>query len=114
MAGNFFDSVPKGADAYILKKVIHDWGDERALAILRNCHRAMPERGLLLLVEPVIPSGNEPSFAKLLDLLMLVWTPGGKERTEAEHSTLLSEAGFAVRGFIPTAAPVSVIEAVRV
>jgi len=114
MAGNFFDSVPKGADAYILKKVIHDWGDERVLAILRNCHRAMPERGLLLLVEPVIPSGNESSFAKLLDLLMRVWTPGGKERTEAEHSTLLSEAGFAVRGFIPTAAPVSVIEAVRV
>jgi hypothetical protein len=112
-AGNFFQSIAQGADAYILKKIIHDWDDERALAILRNCHRAMPDGGRLLLVEPVVPTGSEPSFTKLLDLLMLVWTPGGRERTEAEHRALLTQAGFEVTDVIPTAAPVSVIEAVR-
>jgi hypothetical protein len=114
VAGDFFTSVPSGGDAYILKKVIHDWDDERVLAILRSCHRAMPERGRLLLVEPVVPPGDEPSFAKLLDLLMLVWTPGGKERTEAEHRALLASAGFELTRVIPTAAPVSVLEAIRV
>jgi SAM-dependent methyltransferase len=113
LAGNFFEAVPPGGDAYALKKVIHDWDDERAIAILRNCHRAMPTGGRLLLVEPVVPLGNEPSFAKLLDLLMLVWTPGGKERTEMEHRALLTAAGFEMRAITATAAPVSVIEAVR-
>jgi hypothetical protein len=110
---SFFEAIPSGGDAYVLKKVIHDWDDERAIAILQNCHGAMPERSRLLLVEPMIPLGNEPSFAKLLDLLMLVWTPGGKERTEEEHRALLAAAGFEVRGMTLTAAPVTVIEAVR-
>ena len=113
LAGNFLEAVPSGGDTYALKKVIHDWDDERAIAILRNCHRAMPDGSRLLLVEPVVPLGNEPSFAKLLDLLMLVWTPGGKERTEVEHHALLTAAGFEMRGITSTAAPVSVIEAVR-
>ena len=113
IAGDFFQSIAEGAGACILKKIIHDWDDERALAILRNCHRALPAGGQLLLVELVVPPGSEPSLAKLFDLLMLVWTPGGRERTEAEHRALLSEAGFEVTDVIPTAAPVSVIEAVR-
>src|SRR5215212_6381768 len=93
VAEDFFASVPSGGDAYLLKSVIHDWDDERAVAILSTCRRAMPARGRLLVVDWVVPSGDEPSFAKLLDLLMLVWTPGGKERTEAEHRALLASAG---------------------
>jgi len=72
VAGDFFVSVPAGGDAYILKRVIHDWDDERAEAILRNCHRAMPEHGRLLVIELVLPPGNDPSLGKLFDLLMLV------------------------------------------
>jgi len=113
VGGDFFTSVAAGADAYLLKKVIHDWDDEHVLAILRNCHRAMPADGRLLLVELVLPSGNEPSFARLLDLLMLVWTSGGKERTAAEHEALLAQAGFELIGVTPTASSVHVIEATR-
>ena len=110
--GDFLDAVPSGGDAYILKKVIHDWDDDRAVSILQNCRRAIHSAGRLLLIEPIIPSGNGPSFNKLLDLLMLVWTPGGKERTEAEHRTLLASAGFKLARIIPTSSPVSIIEAV--
>ncbi len=113
IAGDFFTSVPDGGDTYILKKVIHDWDDERAVAILKNCHRAMPEQGRLLVVELVVPPGNDPSFAKLLDVLMLVWTPGGKERTEAEYGALLAAAGFKLTHITPTRSPVSVLEGVR-
>jgi hypothetical protein len=109
--GNFFDAVPSGGDAYLLKKIIHDWDDNRAISILQNCRRAIPRAGRLLLIEPIIPPGNGPSFNKLLDLLMLVWTGGGKERTEAEHLTLLASAGFELARIIPTASPVSIIEA---
>jgi hypothetical protein len=110
--GNFFDAVPAGGDAYTLKKVIHDWDDERALAILKRCRAAVSSAGCLLLIEPVIPPGNSPSFNKLLDLLMLVWTSGGKERTEAEHRALLAAAGFRMARLIPTRSPLSIIEAV--
>ena len=110
--GDFFKAVPAGADAYILKKVIHDWDDERALAILKRCREAIPKTGRLLLIEPVIPLGNTPSFNKLLDLLMLVWTSGGKERTDIEHRSLLRSAGFEARRVIPTNSPLSIIEAV--
>jgi len=113
VSGDFFESVPRGGDAYVLKKVICDWDDERAVAILRNCHRAMAEGGRLLLVELIVPPGNEPSFAKLLDLLMLVWTPGGRERTQAEHQTLLASAGFEFANITPTRSTVSVIEGIR-
>lgn len=113
VAGDFFASVPSGGDAYMLKKVIHDWDDERAVAILKNCHRAMRERGRLLVAELVVPPGNDPSFAKLLDLLMLVWTAGGKERTEPEYRALLAAAGFELTGITQSRSPVSVIEGIR-
>ena len=111
MGGDFFTAVTAGADAYLLKKIIHDWDDERSEMILRSCHAAMPAAGRLLLVELVLPADNEPSFARLLDLLMLVWTAGGKERTAAEHEALLGRAGFDLVGITPTASPVHVIEA---
>lgn len=109
--GDFFNAVPPGAHAYILKKVIHNWDDERALSILKSCAAAMSRDARLLLIEPVVPSGNQPSFNKLLDLQMLVWTSGGRERTEVEHSALLQMAGLRIDRVVATATPLHVIEA---
>jgi ubiquinone/menaquinone biosynthesis C-methylase UbiE len=113
VSGDFFESVTEGGDAYILKLIIHDWDDEKSVAILRNIHRAMNEQGRLLLVETVVPEGNQPHLSKFLDLNMLVMT-GGRERTEAEFSSLFAAAGFKLARVIPTESPVSVIEAIRV
>jgi hypothetical protein len=112
--GDFFDAVPEGGDAYILKKVIHDWDDERASLILSNCRKAMPATGRLLLVEPIVPAGNTASFNKLLDVLMLIWTSGGRERTEAEHGALLMSTGFKPVRVVPTKSLLSIIEAVPI
>lgn len=113
VGGNMFEAVPSGADAYLMKWIIHDWNDERALTILTNIHRAMPADGKLLLVEMVVPPGNELHFAKLLDVNMLVMT-GGCERTAAEYAELFAQAGFRLTRLVPTAGPASIIEAVRV
>ncbi|HZH30097.1 MAG TPA: methyltransferase [Pyrinomonadaceae bacterium] len=111
-SGDFFESIPEGADAYMMKHIIHDWDDERALSILRNCHRAMPEDGKLLLIEMVVPEGNVPHFAKILDLEMM-FSPGGLERTADEYRALFAAAGFELTRIIPTASPMSVIEGVK-
>jgi len=111
VAGDFFDSVPEGADAYILCSVIHDWHDDRSIKILRNCRKAMAKNGRLLLVEMVVPDGDTNCYSKLLDLNMLVMTEG-RERTRAEFSTLLDAAGYKLTRIVPTLAPQSVIEAV--
>src|SRR5438552_14099389 len=113
MAGSFFESVPSGADAYLMRHIIHDWDDETALAILRNIHRAAPAGAKLLIVESVIRPGNDPDFAKLLDLTMLV-IPGGQERTEDEYRQLLSAGGFRLQQIIPTAASVSILESTKI
>ena len=113
ISGNFFESVPSGADAYFLKYVLHNWDDEKAIAILRNCHSAMSENGKLLIVEQVIPPGNEPFSGKLIDLHMLV-TLGGCERTAAEYQSLLEAAGFSLDKIIPTRSNVSFIEGTRI
>jgi hypothetical protein len=113
VACDFFLSVPVGGDAYILKFIIHDWDDDQALAILKNCRRAMPEHGRLLLVEHVISAGNSPDPAKILDLQMLVEL-GGRERTEVEFRRLLSDAGFNLTNILPTQAQVSIIEAMPI
>jgi hypothetical protein len=109
VAGNFFEAIVPGGDAYLLRHIIHDWHDERALTILQNCKKAMPAHAKLLVIENVIPPGNEPSFGKWLDLNMLV-IPGGKERTEAEYRDLYAKAGFRLTRILPTPAAVSVIE----
>jgi hypothetical protein len=110
IGGSFFESVPGGGDAYLLRHIIHDWDDDKAIAILRNVRKAMSDRGgKLLLVESVIPSGNDPAFGKLLDLTMLIG-PGGKERTEQEFRQLYEASGFRLTRIIPTASDVSVIE----
>jgi hypothetical protein len=111
VGGDFFESVPPGGDLYTLKWIVHDWDDTRSVAILKNCRRAMGPGARLLLLEAVIPPGNEPSLGKFLDLNMLVIT-GGRERTEREFAALLAEAGFRLTRVVPTNSPVSVVEAV--
>jgi len=110
VAGNFFEAVPNGADAYVLKYIIHDWDDERAIMILKNCRQAMAENGRVLLVEMVIPAGNAPSPGKFLDLEMLLYFYS-RERTEAEYRDLLQQAGLELITMTPTASPFSIIEA---
>jgi hypothetical protein len=107
--GSFFESVPAGYDAYLMRHIIHDWTDEQSLTILGNCRRAIQPKGRLLLVEGVVPPGNDPSFTKLLDLNMLL-IPGGQERTEAEYRQLYTSAGFRLTRIVPTTTEVSVIE----
>jgi hypothetical protein len=110
LGGDFFTSVPRGADAYLLCGVIHDWGDNRAITILRNCHKAMTKQSRLLLVDMIVPEAASASFSKLLDLNMLVMN-GGQERTKAEFCALLEAAAYKLTRIIPTMAPQSVIEA---
>jgi hypothetical protein len=112
-AGSFFESVPAGADAYILSHIIHDWSEEQCLVILSNCRRAMSSQARLLLIEMVLPAGDTPHPGKMLDMVMLM-VPGGRERTEAEYAVLLDKAGLRVTGVTPTASPVSVVEAMAV
>jgi len=108
--GDFFAAVPPGADAYVLRHIIHDWQDREAAAILRNCRRAVKPGGRVLVVETVIPPGNEPSFGKWLDLMMLL--VNGRERTEEDYRRVYSEAGLELSRIVPTSAGVSVIEGV--
>jgi hypothetical protein len=110
VGGDFFKSVPPGGDAYLMKHIIHDWSDEHSLTILKNIRKVIVTGGRLLLVEMVIPAGNEPHFGKLLDLEMLVQTQGGKERTEAEYRDLFAAAGFRLTRVVATKAPACVVE----
>ena len=109
-AGDFFRSVPRGGDAYIMKAIIHDWDDDRCATILGHCREAMGPRGVLLIVDCVVPGGHEGAFAKILDLEMLVMTHHGRERTEAEFRALLARVGFVLTRVVPTGAPQSVVE----
>jgi hypothetical protein len=111
--GDFFQSVPAGADAYLLKHIIHDWGDEACRAILGQIRSAMAPGGRVLIVEPVIPPGNDPFPGKLLDINMLVMTDGGRERSASEYALLLESAGLSLQRIHPTPAAVSVVEAVQ-
>jgi hypothetical protein len=111
-AGDFFASVPAGADLYMMKHIIHDWDDERSLTILKNIHSAMNDEGKVLIVEMVVKEANEPDFSKIMDLEMLV-SPGGVERTAEEYRELLAQAGFRLTRIVPTASPYSIVEAVK-
>jgi len=111
VGGDFFDSVPAAGDGYLLRHVIHDWENPEAVAILGNCRDAMRPGGRVLVVENVIPAGNDPCFGKWLDLMMLV--VGGRERTRDQYADLFSAAGLRLTRVVPTAHEVSVIEGVR-
>jgi O-methyltransferase len=108
-SGDFFESVPAGGDAYVLKWIIHDWDRDRALAILRNCRRAINQTGRLLLIESVIAGPDEPDPGKIMVIMLLGL--GGQERTEQQYADLLREAGFHLTRVVRTASPMSVIEA---
>lgn len=110
ISGSFFESVPPGGDAYIMKWIIHDWDDDRSIQILENCRKHMSSDSKLILVDCVVPENDAPDFSKFFDLNMLVMT-GGMERTEAEFRDLLLRAGFRLLRVIPTELPPSIIEA---
>ncbi|MFM7313116.1 MAG: methyltransferase, partial [Cyanobium sp.] len=110
-AGDFFSGVPAGADTYLMKHIVHDWHDQACLTILGHIRRAMAPGARLLILEPVIPPGNDPFPGKLLDLNMLVMTEGGRERTAEEYRQLLMAAGFRLERIVPTAAAIAVVEA---
>ena len=115
VVGDFFESIPRGADAYVLKSVIHDWNDDRSQAILRNCLTAMHADAKLLLVERIVPLHLEPSARHRsiarADLNMLVGL-GGRERTEDEYRRLLEVSGFQLRAIVPAGPTFTILEAV--
>jgi hypothetical protein len=109
-AGSFFEAIPSGYDTYLLKHVLHDWDDEKCAAILTGLRRAIRKDGRLLVLEHIVPPGNEPSMTKEYDLLMLVLF-AGKERAEAEFRNLLARTGFELVRIVPTASLLKVLEA---
>jgi O-methyltransferase domain len=111
VGGDFFKSVPAGCDAYLLRWIIHNWDHERAVTILRNCRQGMGERGRLLLLESVIPAGNEFHPGKFMDYIMLIMF-GAQERTEEEYENLLRESDLRLNKVVPTGTHLSIIEAV--
>lgn len=113
-SGSFLETAPAGADAIIMKHIIHDWNDEDSIRILQNCHRALPKGGRILVVEAVVPPPGQAGWAKLLDLEMLILTPRGRERTEQEYAKLFAAGGFRLTRIVPTASAVSVVEGERI
>lgn len=113
VAGDFFESVPSGADAYLLKYIIHDWKDDRAHVILTNCRRAMTKGAKLLLIEMIVPSPGESHLAKTSDVEMLIML-GSPERTVDEYEVLLNRAEFRLDRVVPTPEAMSIIEATPV
>ena len=103
-------AFPSGGDAYILKNIVHDWPDDKAVQILRNVRKAAGPGATVLLVELVIPKHNRDFPGKWVDLEMLL-NLGARERTAAEYRELLSQAGFQVTRVVHTASPLSVVEA---
>jgi hypothetical protein len=112
VGGSFFEEVPAG-DAYIMKHIIHDWSDDKAIHIFKTIAKQAKPGTKLLLVEGVIKPGNDPDMGKIIDLEMLVVTEGGRERTEDEYRAILKSGGFTLRRVLPTMSPMSVIEATR-
>jgi O-methyltransferase domain len=111
VGGSFFEEVPAGGDAYVLQTVIHDWDDEPSVRILQKCRRSIDEGAKLLIVEQVVPTGNEYHSSKFDDLNMLVFYQG-HERTAEEFRVLLATAGFTLSRILPTSFQWSVVEAV--
>ena len=116
MEGDAMSSVPSGADAYVVKGVIHGRSDDETVTILSNCRAAMPLHGKLLLVERLMPERVDPEDARarvnlLVDINMMLMAPGGRERREAEHRHLIAKAGLRVSRVLRTSSPMAIIEA---
>jgi len=113
VAGDFFESVPAGGDLYLLKHVLHDWDDERALCILRNVAAAMPPESRLIIAEQGLAPPGAPSPGKLLDVVMLSLLEGGRERMPAEFAALMTSAGIAFEREIATPGPITLFLGVK-
>jgi ubiquinone/menaquinone biosynthesis C-methylase UbiE len=111
IGGDFFAKIDLQADAIMMRHIIHDWDDEKCVAILKNCRAALQPGGKVLVIESVVPPGDEPGFVKWLDLTMLV-IPEGKERTAAEYRDLFAAAGLKLTQIVRTAGELDVLEAV--
>lgn len=111
VAGNFFEEAPAGGDLYVLKEILHDWSDEEAIMILRNCRHAMSSQGKVLVSEQLILPGEQGTFAKLLDLHMLM-EQRGRERTQEEFGALFEETSLRLNGVIPTHSPHWLLEGI--
>jgi ubiquinone/menaquinone biosynthesis C-methylase UbiE len=111
-SGNFFELVPDNGDAYILSHILHDWDDECCIQILNNIRKAISKGGRLLVVEGVVPPGNEPHLSKIMDIEMMIFYPRGKERTQMEYRQLFEAGGFHLNRILPTATSISVLEGV--
>lgn len=110
VAGDFFETVPRGGDVHLLSNIIHDWDDEEAVDILANCRVALEPGGRILLGEAVLPDGPEPSLAKIIDVEMLVMG-SGRQRNESEYRDLFRRAGLELVGIGPSGPVFSVVEA---
>lgn len=112
-SGDFFSSVPENADAYILKRILHDWSDERCVEILGSCRRAMKDDSVLLVVDSIIPAGNVPHPGKVMDILMMIFAEG-RERTETDFQNLFDQAGLKLSKITNTPTALTIIEAMPV
>ena len=111
--GDFFTPFSLSGDVYILKSVIHNWNDEQAISILKNCQGSMNKESRLLIIERIIPPGNEPSPAKIMDIVTLV-NLGGQERTLSEYEELLRSSGFKLNRVVSTNSAMSIIEGIPI
>lgn len=112
-AGSFFDAIPAGSDGYFMKHILHDWDDDDCLRILANCRAAMSAKAKLLVCEKVMPDGNERSVAKTMDLVMLVLTDGGRERTATQFADLFSRADLKLVRIVSTRSDNSILEVIK-
>ena len=113
VGGDFFESVPVGKDLYILKHILHDWDDERALGILRSIESAMPRGGRLIIAEQGIAPPGVPNPGKLLDVVMLSLLENGRERSAEDFATLMSQAGLELERVIPTPGPITLFVGIK-
>ena len=111
VGGDFFESVPAGADAYVMKYIVHDWDDDQSVRILQNCRQAMAQDGRVLVIDHVVAAGNRFDWGKLMDINMMVMMRS-KERTKDEFRQLFARAGLRLKRVVRTASPLSILEGV--
>ncbi len=111
VGGDFFHTLPPGGDVYVFKRVLHDWDDATCVGLLKRCRDVIPAEGRLLVIDAVIPPGDDPHPAKIVDLVMMSIL-GGRERTEDEFAGLLTAAGFSLTRVVPTHSMLAILEAI--